>query len=295
MTAQLLDGKAIAAEIRRELSAEVSAFTERHGFVPHLAAVLVGEDPASQVYVRNKQRACEKSGMISSLHRLPEDTTQETLLSLVRDLNADDTVHGILVQLPLPRHLNESLVLDAVSELKDVDCFHPHNVGLLMQGRPRFLPCTPHGVMQILHRSGIAVAGTEVVVVGRSEIVGKPLSMMFVQRSSPFGPNLANATVTICHSRTADLPSVTRRADILVTAIGQPRFVTAEMIKPGAVVVDVGINRTDDGLVGDVDFEPAANVASFITPVPGGVGPLTIAMVLRNTLTAAEIRADQRA
>lgn len=288
MSALILDGKQIAATIQAETAAHVAEFRKRTGVVPCLAAVLVGDDPASQVYVRNKQRACEKIGMRSELHRLDAETSEEQLLDLVEELNASAAVHGILVQLPLPKQIRETLVLDAVDPRKDVDCFHPENVGRLSQGRPRFMPCTPHGVQQILHRSGIPVAGREVVIVGRSEIVGKPLAMLLMAKdSSTCGPTAANATVTVAHSRTANLAEVTRRADVLVAAIGQPKFITGEMIKPGAVVIDVGINRTPEGLVGDVDYAPACEVASAITPVPGGVGPLTIAMLLTNTLTAA--------
>ena len=290
MSGQLLDGKAIAKEIRNELAEEVADFITNNAIVPTLAAVLVGEDPASQVYVRNKQRACEKVGIESQLHRLPIDAAEDDLLTIVAKLNKDNNVHGILVQLPLPKQINEQKVLDAISPWKDVDAFHADNVGRLLQGRPRFLPCTPHGVQQILHRSGIAASGKHVVVVGRSDIVGKPLAMLMMQRDSTLGPEAANATVTLCHSRTADLAAVTKTADILVTAIGRPKFVTADMVRPGAVVVDVGINRTDDGLVGDVDFEPVREIASHITPVPGGVGPLTVAMLLKNTLTAAAHR-----
>ncbi len=289
MTAILLDGKAVSKEIEKEIAAEATAVLEETGIQPTLAAVLVGEDPASQVYVRNKSRACKRVGLGSQLHRLPASTAQDELLKLVGELNVDPAVHGILVQLPLPRQINESDVLDAVHPLKDVDCFHPENVGRMSQGRPRFLPCTPHGVQQILHRGGIPVAGKEVVVVGRSEIVGKPLAMMLQQRDSTMGPTAANGTVTVCHSRTSDLPSVTRRADILVAAIGRAKFVTVEMVKPGAAVIDVGINRTEEGLVGDVDFAEVKEVAGHITPVPGGVGPLTITMLLMNTLAAAKM------
>ena len=288
MTAVLLDGRAIAAQIRDEISLEVNEFLENSGITPTLAAVLVGDDPASEVYVRNKRKACEDAGIESKLHRLPDDVSQDELLELVARLNKDDEVHGILVQLPLPRHINQTRILDAVHPLKDVDCFHPDNVGRLSQGRPRFLPCTPHGVQQLLHRGGIAVAGKEVVVVGRSEIVGKPMAMMLWQRESCLGSSAANATVTLCHSKTAGLAEVTRRADVLIVAIGRPKFVTAEMIKPGAVVVDVGIHRVDGRLCGDVDFDSVKHVAGRLTPVPGGVGPLTIAMLLRNTLTAAQ-------
>ena len=285
MTAKLIDGKAIAASIRNQLVSEVAAFRESTNIVPKLAAVLVGDDPASQVYVRNKEQACAKIGMASELFRLPATTTQAELLELVATLNADRSVHGILVQLPLPRHINETTVLDAVNPLKDVDCFHPENVGLMVQGRPRFKPCTPHGVQVLLQESGTVVDGAHVVVLGRSEIVGKPVAMMLVQKGET-----ANATVTICHSRTRNLVEMIRSADILIAAIGKPEFVTAEMVKPGAVVIDVGINRVGDRLVGDVAFEPVSHVAAAITPVPGGVGPMTIAMLLKNTLAAARIQ-----
>ena len=289
VTATLLDGKGLAETIKTELAVEVADFIENNGTTPTLAAVLVGDDPASQVYVRNKRRSCEKVGMESQFHALPESTTQDELLDLIAKLNKSNEVHGILVQLPLPKHIDASSVLDAVSPWKDVDAFHPENVGLLVQGRPRFLPCTPHGVQQILHRSNISVSGQHVVVVGRSDIVGKPLASMLLQRDSALGGDAANATVTVCHSRTQDLSEVCRTADILVAAIGQPKFITRDMVKPGATVIDVGINRTDEGLVGDVDFDEVKEVASHITPVPGGVGPLTVAMLLRNTLTAARL------
>ena len=290
VAAQLLDGKGIAKQIQDEIKAEVSEFVEKSGVTPCLAAVLVGDDPASHVYVRNKERACERVGVASRLHRLPADTSEADLLALIERLNVDAAVHGILVQLPLPSHIAEIKILDAVHPLKDVDSFHPENVGLVVQGRPRFLPCTPHGVVQILHRHGIEISGKHAVVVGRSEIVGKPLAMMLMQRSSNLGASAANATVTVCHSRTKNLAEITRQADILIAAIGQPKFITADMIKPGAIVIDVGINRTDDGLVGDVDFEAALEIAGAITPVPGGVGPLTIAMLLWNTLAAARMQ-----
>ncbi len=290
MSAIVLDGKAVARKIQSEQAEEVAEFIENNGIVPKLAAILVGDDPASQVYIRNKHRACERVGIDSQLHRLPGDTDQETLLDLIAKLNKDASVHGILVQLPLPAQIEPQRVLDAIKPWKDVDAFHPENVGRLAQGRPRFLPCTPHGVQQILHRSQIEVAGKHVVVLGRSEIVGKPLAIMLLQRDSAFGPAAANATVTICHSRTKDLARITQQADILVAAIGKPNFVTAEMVKRGAVVVDVGINRTDDGLVGDVDFAAVREIASYITPVPGGVGPLTVTMLLQNTIAAAELQ-----
>lgn len=286
MTAKLIDGKAVAASIREHLATEVAAFRTLTGIVPKLAAVLVGEDPASQVYVRNKEQACAKVGMVSDVHRLPPTTTQAELLNLVQQLNSDPAVHGILVQLPLPKHIHESTVLDAVHPQKDVDCFHPENVGLMVQGRPRYLPCTPHGVQVLLKESGTNIDGAHVVVLGRSEIVGKPVAMMLVQKGET-----ANATVTICHSRTRNLSELTRSADVLIAAIGKAEFVTADMVKPGAVVIDVGINRLNDRLVGDVAFDTVREVASAITPVPGGVGPMTIAMLLKNTLTAAELAA----
>jgi methylenetetrahydrofolate dehydrogenase (NADP+)/methenyltetrahydrofolate cyclohydrolase len=278
----LLDGKQLARQIQTEISEEVADFIQNNGIVPCLAAVLVGEDPASEVYVRNKRQACERTGIESQLHRLPASTTQEELLKLVTKLNKDEAVHGILVQLPLPAAIDSTRILQAVSPLKDVDAFHPENVGRIVQGKPRFLPCTPHGVQQLLVRNQIEIAGQHVVIVGRSDIVGKPLANMLVQR----GP-AADATVTVCHSRTANLPDITRQADILVVAIGKPKFITAEMVRPGAVVVDVGINRTEHGLAGDVDFDSVKQVASHITPVPGGVGPLTVTMLLLNTLAAA--------
>lgn len=284
MPARLIDGKAIAASIRERLAVDVAAFTQATGVTPQLVAVLVGDDAASQVYVRNKEQACRKIGMASDVHRLPTSTTQAELLELVGRLNADLTVHGILVQLPLPKHIHETTVLDAVHPLKDVDCFHPQNVGLMVQNRPRFLPCTPHGVQVLLRESGTVVDGAHVVILGRSEIVGKPVAMLLLQKGET-----ANATVTVCHSRTKNLADVTRSADILIAAIGKPEFVTADMVKPGVVVIDVGINRRDNALVGDVAFASVSEVAAAITPVPGGVGPMTIAMLLENTLTAARL------
>jgi methylenetetrahydrofolate dehydrogenase (NADP+)/methenyltetrahydrofolate cyclohydrolase len=283
MTAQILDGKQLAQQMRSELAEEVVEFIQNNGVVPCLAAVLIGEDPASEVYVRNKRHACEAVGIESQLHRLDANTSSEELLKLIARLNKDVAVHGILIQLPLPPHIDASRVLSAVSPAKDVDAFHPENVGRLVQGRPRFLPCTPQAVQQLLVRSGIEIAGRHVVVLGRSDIVGRPLSIMLSQR----GPG-GDATVTVCHSQTRDLATVTRLADILIVAIGRPKFLTAEMVRPGAVVVDVGINRTAEGLVGDVDFAAVREVAGAITPVPGGIGPLTIAMLLRNTLLAAQ-------
>jgi methylenetetrahydrofolate dehydrogenase (NADP+)/methenyltetrahydrofolate cyclohydrolase len=290
VTARILDGKAIARAIQAELGEQTAEFIESSGVTPCLAAVLVGADAASEVYVRSKRRACERLGLQSQLYRLSADTDQESLLGLIGRLNKAREVHGILVQLPLPAHLSAARILDAVHPLKDVDCFHPENVGLLMQGRARFLPCTPHGVQQILRRSQIEVAGRRVVILGRSDIVGKPLAAMLMQRVSGPEAAYANATVTVAHSRTRDLASVTREAEILVAAIGQPLLVTAEMVRPGAVVIDVGINRTAEGLVGDVDFATVCGVASVITPVPGGVGPLTVTMLLHNTLAAAELQ-----
>jgi methylenetetrahydrofolate dehydrogenase (NADP+) / methenyltetrahydrofolate cyclohydrolase len=284
MTARIIDGKAIAETIRGEIAAQVAEFRQQINCIPHLAAILVGDDPASGVYVRGKQRACEKAGLKSTLHRLPDTTSEDELLDLVRQCNQNSDIHGILVQLPLPKQINPQRVLDTLSPLKDVDAFHPENVGRIVQGRPRFLPCTPHGVQRLLIETGAMINGAEVVVLGRSEIVGKPMALMLLQK----GP-AADATVTVCHSRTRDLPDVTRRADILIAAIGSPRFVTHEMVKPGAVVIDVGINRVGDKLVGDVDFDAVRQVASAITPVPGGVGPMTIAMLLGNTLTAARL------
>ena len=280
MTAQVIDGKQIAERTRAEAAAGALELKASTGVVPHLAAVLVGDDPASAVYVRNKQIACQKAGFKSTLHRLPASTAQAELLALVQALNADSGVHGILVQLPLPKGIDTTLILDAVLPAKDVDGFHPENVGLMQQGRPRFLPCTPAGVMRMLQVSGIETSGKHAVVIGRSDIVGKPMAALLSQKG-------ADATVTLCHSRTRDIGAYCRAADILVAAIGIPQFVKGDMVKPGAVVIDVGINRVNDKLVGDVDYLPAAQVAAAITPVPGGVGPMTIAMLLANTLRAA--------
>ena len=291
MAATLLDGKALAKKIQAELAEQVAVFTEQTQKVPTLATVLVGEDPASQVYIRNKIRSCERVGMESRHIPLPADVSQEALMEEVQQLNRDDTVHGILVQLPLPDGLDAQPILDAILPAKDVDAFHPENVGLLSQGRPRYLPCTPHGVIQLLHRGGIETAGKHCVIVGRSDIVGKPLGLMLVQRQSGCGPTAANATVTICHSRTQNLRDITKQADVLIAAIGQAEFITADMVKPDSVVVDVGINRGENGLVGDVAFEEVSEVAAAITPVPGGVGPLTVTMLLENTLRAAQHQA----
>ena len=285
MTASILDGKALSEQVRAEIARDAADFTRRTGVTPCLAAVLAGDNPASQVYVRSKQKACQQAGMTSQLNRLPEETSTAELLGLIARLNGDAGVHGILVQLPLPKGVDETRVLDAVDPLKDVDAFHAENVGRIVQGRPRFLPCTPHGIQQLLMRSGVTIAGANVVVLGRSEIVGKPMALMLMQRATG-----GDATVTVCHSRTRNLPEVTRQADILIVAIGRAKFVTAAMVKPGAVVIDVGINRTEAGLVGDVDFEAVKEVAGQITPVPGGVGPLTVAMLLHNTLAAARLQ-----
>ena len=298
MTADLLDGKRIAGEIREDVAAEVRQFVQGGGPKPCLTAVLVGEDPASQVYVRNKGRACEKAGIDGRTLRLPASTTQDELVDIIKGLNEADDVHGILVQLPLPKDGNggkgfdERVILDTVDPLKDVDAFSPVNVGLLMQGRPRFLPCTPHGIVQLLHRCNISVAGKHVVVVGRSDIVGKPMAMMLAQRDGSCGREVANATVTLAHSRTANLEQVCKSADCLIAAVGVPEMIRGNMIKDGAVVIDVGINRVTDKLVGDVAFDEAKDVASAITPVPGGVGPLTIAMLLHNTLMAAKLQGE---
>ena len=278
--AKIIDGKAISADIRAEIKAEVAARVARGECLPGLAVIIVGEDPASQVYVRNKKRACEEVGFYSEVYELPADTKQEELNALVDKLNADEKIHGILCQLPLPKHLDENEVILRIDPKKDVDAFHPYNVGKIMIGDYDFLPCTPAGVMALLERSGIEVSGKECVVVGRSNIVGKPQAMLLLHKSG---------TVTVCHSRTKDLASVCRRADILVAAIGKADFFGADMVKEGAVVIDVGMNRRPDGkLTGDVNFAEVEPKASYITPVPGGVGPMTITMLLKNTLTAAK-------
>lgn len=286
--AKIIDGKAISAQIRQELAEETKQFAEETGILPGLAVVIVGEDPASQVYVRNKRRACEEVGFYSEAYELPESTTQKELEALVDKLNEDPKIHGILVQLPLPKHLDETAVLLKIRPDKDVDAFHPYNVGKIMIGDYSFLPCTPAGVMALLKRSGVDIAGKNCVVIGRSNIVGKPMAMLLLH---------ANGTVTICHSKTANLAEVCREADILVVAIGRADFVGADMVKPGAVVIDVGMNRKADGkLTGDVDFAAVEPIARAITPVPGGVGPMTITMLMQNTLTAARDavkRADQ--
>ncbi|MDK2817195.1 MAG: methylenetetrahydrofolate dehydrogenase / methenyltetrahydrofolate cyclohydrolase [Moorella sp. (in: firmicutes)] len=278
MPAQILDGKQIAAAVREEVKQEVARLKEQ-GITPGLAVVLVGDDPASQVYVRNKHRACEEVGIYSEVHRLPAETTQPQLLDLIKQLNNDPRLHGILVQLPLPDHIDEKTVIDTIALEKDVDGFSPANVGNLVIGDKCFYPCTPHGCMVLLDKAGIDPKGKKAVVVGRSNIVGKPMAMMLLAR---------HATVTICHSRTRNVAEECRQADILVAAVGKPEMITGDMIKEGAVVIDVGINRVGEKkLVGDVHFESAAQKASWITPVPGGVGPMTIAMLLKNTVEAA--------
>lgn len=288
MSAKIIDGQEIAKEMRQEIAAEVEQLTSEHGLTPGLATVLVGENPASQSYVRMKRRACEKAGILSFGHYLPEEATQEEVEGLIRDLSADPTVHGILVQLPLPRHLDEEAILGSVALEKDVDGFHPINIGrLAMKGRePLFIPCTPHGCMVLLEKVGAQIEGAEAVVLGRSNIVGLPVAMLLLH---------ANATVTICHSRTKDLPAVCRKADILVAAVGRPEMVKADWVKPGAYVIDVGSNKVDEPTaekgyrwVGDVAFDEVKEVAGAITPSPGGVGPMTITMLLKNTVTAAK-------
>ncbi len=289
MTARIIDGKQIAAQMREELKQKVAALKAK-GVTPGLAVVLVGEDPASKSYVTAKEKACEEIGIYSSDNRIPATTTQADLLAIIDKFNKDPKIHGILVQLPLPKHINEDAVLLAIDPKKDVDGFHPVNVGRMVVGQEAYLPCTPHGVIQLLMRSGVKLDGAEVVVVGRSNIVGKPVANMLIQKA-PTG----NATVTICHTRTKNLAEHVRRADIVIAAAGRPNTITAEMVKPGAVVIDVGVNRIDDAskksgfrLVGDVDFEGVKEKASQITPVPGGVGPMTITMLLFNTVQSAE-------
>jgi methylenetetrahydrofolate dehydrogenase (NADP+)/methenyltetrahydrofolate cyclohydrolase len=284
MTANLLDGKQLAQTMQKEIAAEVAALVRERGVRPGLAAVIVGDNPASKLYVGNKRKACDKVGVTSWLHEMPASTTQEELLELIARLNVDPAVHGILVQLPLPTQIAEAAVIQAVSPLKDVDGFGPESLGLLAAGYPRFMACTPLGVQQILLRNGIDPAGKHVVIVGRSNIVGRPLALILMQKAAG-----ADATVTVCHSRSRDIGALTRTADIVVVAIGKAKYLRADMIRPGAVVVDVGINRLPDGkLCGDVDFDAVREVASAITPVPGGVGPMTITMLLHNTLKAAK-------
>jgi len=291
LTAKILDGKALAEEIRGEVATGVAEMQQKHGVTPGLAAVLVGDDPASAIYVRNKRRACDEVGMVSDTFLMPADSTNEQVLARVQALNEDPRFHGILVQLPMPPQIDERLIIESLDPTKDVDGLHPFNVGKLAQGRADFVPGTPAGIQQILLRNGHDPAGANVVVCGRSDIVGKPMALLLMQRADG-----ANATVTVCHTRTKNLAEITRQADILVAAIGLPSTITADMVKEGAVVIDVGINRVDDAsqkrgyrLEGDVDFDAVSKKASAITPVPGGVGPMTIAMLLVNTLTATRL------
>jgi len=282
--AVIIDGKAIAAELREEIGRETAKLTAR-GVVPGLAVVLVGDDPASRVYVSMKEKACAATGIFSDEYKLDANTSEQDLLALIEQLNADQRIDGILVQLPLPDHIDESKVLEAISPSKDVDGFHPYNVGRLVTGNPLFQPCTPYGVMKMLEKIGVDLSGKEVVVVGRSNIVGKPVALMCLAQ---------HATVTLCHSRTADLPDKVRQADVVIAAVGRPEMIKGDWIKPGAVVIDVGVNRVGEKkLVGDVEFAAACERASAITPVPGGVGPMTITMLLFNTLESAKRRAEQ--
>ena len=282
MSAQIINGKQVSQNIKERIKKEVSELKDK-GIVPGLAVVIVGDDPASRVYVNSKKKACEELGMYSVEYALSSDTTQKELIDLVNKLNDDEKINGILVQLPLPKHLDEKLVINTIKPEKDVDAFHPVNVGKIMIGDFNFLPCTPAGVMELIKETGIEIAGKECVIIGRSNIVGKPQAMLMLHK---------NATVTICHSKTKDLKEVVKRADIVVAAVGVANMVTKDMIKEGAVVIDVGMNRLENGkLCGDVDFEGVSEVASFITPVPGGVGPMTIAMLMENTLTSAKLKA----
>jgi methylenetetrahydrofolate dehydrogenase (NADP+)/methenyltetrahydrofolate cyclohydrolase len=279
--AELIDGKAVAAQIRAQIAQEVLKLQEDQGVTPGLAVVLAGDDPASRTYVRNKEKACEEAGIYSEKYLLSADTTQEQLMDLVRRLNEKEDIDGILVQLPLPEGLDDKPIVEAIRPDKDVDAFHPVNVGEIMIGNYRFLPCTPAGIIELLKSKNIVIEGKNCVVIGRSNIVGKPVAMLLLHQ---------NGTVTVCHSKTKDLKEICRGADILVSAVGKAKFVTADMVKPGAAVIDVGMNRDENGkLCGDVDFESVEPVASYLTPVPGGVGPMTIAMLLKNTLTAAKI------
>ncbi len=279
MSSAIINGKEIGQEIRKSVAEQVTKLIDQ-GVTPGLAVILVGDNPASQTYVRNKQKSCEAIGIYSELVKLPEDVSEEELLEQIRSLNNSERIHGILVQLPLPKHINEDKVIATISPEKDVDGFSPVSVGKMMLGQPTYLPCTPYGVMKLLEYSGVDVAGKHAVIVGRSHIVGKPMGQLLLQK---------DATVTYTHSKTPDLPSITKQADILVAAVGRPNFITKEHVKPGAVVIDVGINRNEDNkLVGDVHFAEVEQVASHITPVPGGVGPMTITMLLYNTVQAAE-------
>jgi len=280
VAAKLIDGKALAQSIRERIAKDVAELHAKTGVRPGLAAILVGDDPASHLYVKNKQKACDAAGIYVDEHKLPATMSQADLLALIEKKNADPRVHGILVQLPLPKHIDSKVILDAVSPSKDADGFHPYNLGRLLEGNPIFEACTPKGVIKMIESTGIGIEGKRAVVVGRSNIVGKPVALMLLHR---------HATVTICHSKTKDLPAVCREADILVVAIGKAKFVTAEMVRDGALVVDVGVNRLGDGtFVGDVDFGPVSQKAGWISPVPGGVGPMTIAMLLDNTVESAK-------
>lgn len=284
--AKILSGKTVSARVKQELKIEAENLTKA-GTKPGLAVVIVGDDSASKVYVANKEKACAELGIYSEKYALSADTTEDELLNLIKKLNADDKIHGILVQLPLPKHLDDKTIINNILPFKDVDAFHPTNVGRIMIGDFDFVPCTPAGIMELIHESGVEVGGKECVVIGRSNIVGKPMSMLLLHE---------NGTVTVCHSKTADLKAQTRRADILVAAVGIPKFVKADMVKPGAVVIDVGMDRDENGkLCGDVDFDEVEKVASAITPVPGGVGPMTIAMLMRNTITAAKRAHENKA
>lgn len=277
----IIDGNKIAQEVRHQVRKEALDLKEKTGIVPGLAVILLGEDPASQVYVGRKAKACAEVGFLSREYKLPADTAEAELLNIINELNADQVIHGILVQLPLPEHIHTDKIIAAINPQKDVDGFHPYNVGGLVSGNPLFVPCTPRGVMELISRSGIELSGKEAVVVGRSNIVGKPMALLLLAQ---------HATVTICHSRTKDLPAVTRRADVLIAAVGKAQMIKAHMIKEGAVVIDVGVNRLESGkLIGDVDFNEVAPKTSYITPVPGGVGPMTIAMLMKNTLDAARM------
>jgi methylenetetrahydrofolate dehydrogenase (NADP+)/methenyltetrahydrofolate cyclohydrolase len=279
----IIDGNRIAKDIRLQVREDALALKEKTGLVPGLAVILVGEDPASQVYVGRKAKACEEVGFLSREYRLSADATEADLLKLIHNLNGDGSIHGVLVQLPLPKHIASDKIIAAIDPHKDVDGFHPYNVGGLVTGSPLFIPCTPRGIMELIARTGIELAGKEAVVVGRSNIVGKPMALLLLAQ---------NATVTMCHSKTIDLPAVTSRADVLIAAIGKARMITANMVKEGAVVIDVGVNRLETGkLAGDVAFDEVALKASYITPVPGGVGPMTIAMLMKNTLDAAKMKA----
>jgi len=285
MSAAIIKGSEISKQIKEELKVEIANLKENNNIIPGIATVLVGEDEASKVYVGAKEKTCKELGIYSERIDIPAATTETELLAIIERLNKDPKIHGILVQLPLPKHIDEKKILYAIEPRKDVDAFHPVNVGKLMLGVPDYLPCTPHGIQQLLIRSGIETDGAEVVVVGRSNIVGKPIANMLIQRNKKG----ANATVTICHTGTRDIASHTRRADILIVAAGKPKTITADMVKEGVVVIDVGVNRLETGLVGDVDFETVKEKASAITPVPGGVGPMTIAMLMYNTVQAAKM------